>query len=414
MGFLKAFASAVGRVLADQWVDYFKADALPMQVLAVKGYRFVPGGSNTKFNENVITDGSRMDVADGQCLLIVENGKIVDFCAEPGQYIYKTDLQPSLLSGGLEGLGKSFQEVGKRFTGGGQTLSSQRVYYINTKELMGNKWGIGQVPFRDSEFQFTIKLSAYGEYSYRITNPLLFYVNVCGNLEGAFTRDRIDSQLKAELQSALQPALGRVALKQIPYDQLPLYTLDLCEELNKELTASWVEKRGISVSSMAMASVAPDAESAQKIAQFQESRVFTDGRMMGARIGAAQATAMESAASNQGGAMAGFIGLGLAQQAGGIDANALFRGAPPPDPASAATAAPSPLPPTSAAPAETETRGWVCGNCGHTAEGNFCSHCGNRQPKAADTFSCSCGWSVEHPAQPPKFCPNCGKRIEPA
>lgn len=233
-------------------------------------------------------------------MLIVENGRVLDFCAEPGQYVYQTGTQPSLFSGGFDNLSATFEEIGRRFSAGGQALSTQRVYYINTKEIYGNKWGVGNVPFRDSEFNFSIKLRAYGEYSYRISDPLLFYVNVCGNMDGAFDRSRIESQLRAEMQSAMQPALGRMALQKVPHDMLPNFTEQICAELNTELTEKWAKKRGISMVSMAIAGVNPDEESLDKIQKFQESRVYTDPRMMGARLGGAQANAMEYAAQNQG------------------------------------------------------------------------------------------------------------------
>lgn len=426
MGLIKAFTGALGGTLADQWVDYFRCDALPMNVLATRGQKHVdPRSSNTKGSDTVITDGSRVDVADGQCMLIVENGKVVDFCAEPGQYVYQTGTQPSLLSGGWKGLKESFQQVGKRFTAGGQELTSQYVYYINTKELMGNKWGVGDVPFRDSEFNFSIMLSAYGEYSYRISNPLLFYANVCANVEGTFTRDRIDSQLKVELQSAIQPALGRVALRRIPYDQLPLFTRDICEELNAELDREWGERRGLALESIAIGSVTPDEESVKKINAFQESRVYTDARMMGARLGTAQATAMEQAAQNAAGAMNGFIGMGFAQQAGGMNAAEFYRMAPgggnggaPASPAGS----PAPQPPAAPAPAPADSApadsapaadGWVCPSCGTRNLGKFCHECGARKPAGAPLYRCDkCGWQPADPAHPPKFCPECGDRFD--
>ncbi len=153
----------------------------------------------------------------------------------------------------------------------------------------------------------------------------MFYTNVCGNVEDRFVRGQIDEQLKAEVQHNMQPALGKIALKGIPYDQLTLYTNDIAHELNQELTEDWVENRGISVVSVALASITPDADSAKKIAQFQESRVYTNSRMMGARLGGAQANAMEGAAKNSAGAMTGFLGMGMAQQAGGANAATFFE-----------------------------------------------------------------------------------------
>ncbi len=423
MGLIKAIINAGKNVLADQWVDYIKCDALPVNVICQKGEKYIASGSsNTKSGDNVISDGSRVDIADGQFMMIVENGKVVDFCADPGQYIYNTGTQPSMLSGGFKGLAESFKQVGKRFIAGGQVLSQQYVYYINTKEILGNKWGVGDVPFRDSEFNFSMKLSAYGEYSYKITDPLMFYANVCGNVEYQYTRDKIDSQLKAEVQNAIQPALGRVALKKIPYDQLPLFTGDICDELNKELTADWVEKRGISIESFAVASVKPDDASAKKIAAFQESRVYTNSQMMGARLGTAQANAMETAAGNSAGAMTGFMGMGFAQQAGGANA-AQFYGMnngqqPAPSAAPAAndgwtcecgkTGNTGKFCMECGKPKPADENGWTC-ECGTLNKGKFCMECGKKKPDGVPTYRCDkCGWEPEDPKNPPKFCPQCG------
>lgn len=286
---------------------------------------------------------------------------------------------------------------------------------------MGNKWGVGEVPFRDSEFNFTIKIGAYGEYSYKITNPLLFYTNICANVEGSFTRDRIDSQLKSELQTAMQPALGRIALKKVAYDQLPLFTKDICSELDSELTAEWAERRGISIVSFAMSGVTPDADSAEKINKFQESRVYTNPNMMGARLGTAQANAMESAAQNDSGAMTGFMGMGFAQQAGGANAAQMFQ-------MHQQQAEQHPeqngwtcecgkvnqgkFCTECGKPYTEQKQGWVC-KCGAVNQGKFCSECGAKKPEGEPLYRCDkCGWKPQDPKNPPKFCPECGDAFD--
>lgn len=386
MGLIKAFGGAARTTLADQWKEFIYCDAMSADVLMQKGQaRIGEKSSNTKRSENIISDGSKVAVNEGQCMLIVENGRIVDFCAEPGEYIYQTGTEPSMLDSGWHGLKESFKKVGKRFTFGGQPENDQRVYYINTKEIMGNKVGVGEVPFRDSEFGFTIMLKGYGTYSYRITDPIMFYANVCGNVQDVFRRSQIDEQLKTEVQHNLQPALGKIALKGIAYDQLPLYTNEIADQLNQELTEDWVQNRGISVVAVALASITPDAESAKKIAQFQESRVYTNTRMMGARLGGAQANAMENAAKNDAGAMTGFMGLGMAQQAGGANVASFFENSPEPAPAAA--------------------NGWSCPACGSKNSGNFCQNCGAKKPEGGETWTCACGTASQG-----KFCPNCGAK----
>lgn len=384
MGLIKAFGGAARTTLADQWKEFIYCDAMSADVLMQRGQaRIGDKSSNTKRDENIISDGSKVAVNEGQCMLIVENGRIVDFCAEPGEYLYQTGTEPSMLDSGWHGLKESFKKVGKRFTFGGQPENDQRVYYINTKEIMGNKVGVGEVPFRDSEFGFTIMLKGYGTYSYRITDPIMFYVNVCGNVQDTFRRSQIDEQLKTEVQHNLQPALGKIALKGIAYDQLPLYTNEIADQLNQELTEDWVQNRGISVVAVALASITPDAESAKKIAQFQESRVYTNTRMMGARLGGAQANAMENASKNDAGAMTGFMGLGMAQQAGGANVASFFENSP--EPAAA--------------------NGWSCPACGGKNTGNFCQNCGAKKPEGGETWTCACGTASQG-----KFCPNCGAK----
>lgn len=425
MGIIRAALNAAGGTLRDQYKEFIYCEALPMNVLIKKGQNKILQGGTNKGNDNIISDGSRIAVADGQCLLIVENGNIVDFCAESGEYIYKTGTTPSMLTGGMEGLKKSFKTLWDRAVTGGQADHDQRVYYVNMKEIMGNKVGAGDIPFRDSEFNFTMKLRCFGEYSYKITDPLMFYKNVSGNVAVEFTRDKIDSQFKAEIQTALQPALGRIALKRIPYDQLTLFTKDIAKELNLEMTDEWVNRRGISVESFALASVTPDAESAKKIKQFQSSRVYTDARMMGARLGEAQANAMESAAKNENGAMMGFMGMGMVQQSGGMNATQLFQMGGQQSQGSKPVievnkdgwtcecgtlntgkfcvscglkcAISIPL-------VQTNKDIWTC-DCGVDNTGKFCSECGSKKPTILDSKCESCGF--EGPV-PFKFCPECG------
>ncbi len=363
---------------------YIYCDAMDGDTLMQKGVRKTDErSSNTQGSDNIITNGSKIAVNEGQVMLIVENGKVVDYTAEAGAYTYDTGTEPSLFDGGFQGLKDSFKQVGKRFTFGGQPDNDQRVYYINSKEIMNNKVGIGDVPFRDSEFGFTVKIQGYGNYSYRISDPIMFYTNVCANVRDSFKKSAIDEQLKAEVQSSLQPALGKIALKGIAYDQLPLYTKEIAEELNDELSDDWTKLRGISVVSVAFASITVDKESADKIAQFQESRVYTNTQMMGARLGAAQASAMEKAAENPNGAMGGFVGMGMAMNAGGTNAAQMFAMG-------------------NNAPKQQAPEGWKC-VCGNVNTGKFCSECGKPKPDDGK-WVCECG--AENTG---KFCSECGK-----
>ncbi|MBO4341845.1 MAG: SPFH domain-containing protein, partial [Clostridia bacterium] len=212
MGLIRAAAGAVGGVLADQWKEFFYCEAMDKEVLVTKGQkRITSRSSNTKGNDNIISNGSGIAVADGQCMIIVEQGKIVEVCAEPGEFTYDTSTEPSIFTGNLkDSIKETFKVVGKRFAYGGDTGKDQRVYYFNTKELIDNKFGTANpIPFRvvDSKINLDVDVSirCSGVYSYRIADPLLFYTNVCGNVADTYRREEIDAQLKTEFVSALQP-----------------------------------------------------------------------------------------------------------------------------------------------------------------------------------------------------------------
>lgn len=445
MGLLRTGIGTVTGVLSDQWKEYFYCDALGADVLAVKGRKRVSGGSNSGL-DNIISNGSVIAVADGQCMMIVEQGKVVDVCAEPGEYIYDISTEPSLFAGGnlSSNIMQVFQTIGKRFTFGGVAPKDQRVYYFNTKELVGNKYGTpSPVPFRVVDeaagIDLDIAIRCFGEYSYRITNPLLFYTNVCGNVTEDYTRDTIDGQLKSELLTALQPAFARISDMGIRYSSLPGHTREIAEALNEELSAQWRDRRGLEIVAFGVSSVKANEEDEQMIKEMQREAAYMDPTRAAAMLSRSQGEAMKAAASNTatGPAMA-FMGMGMAGQMGGINAQNLYamgqqqaaqqaaqQPVAPPQPA------PQPAAP-SAAPAadgwtcacgQTGNTGKFCGNCGQPKpadeswtctcgavnKGKFCAECGKPRPAAVKKFKCDkCGWEPEDPTNPPKFCPECG------
>ena len=258
MGLIKAGIGALGGVLADQWREYFYSEALDMDTLVVKGQKRVSGrSSNTKGSENLISNGSIIAVADGQCMIIVEQGKVVEVCAEPGEFIYDMSTEPSIFSGKFgQSLKDTFKTIGKRFTFGGDTAKDQRVYYFNTKEIMGNKFGtpspiIFEVMNKRMGMSRTVNVRCNGIYSYTISDPLLFYTKVCGNVERAFTRDQIDETMRTEFISALQPAFGALAEQELRPAQIPAKANELKKAMNEALQAEWVD-RGISVEKIAL------------------------------------------------------------------------------------------------------------------------------------------------------------------
>ena len=358
MGLVKAALGAASGVMGDQWKEYFYCSALPAEVLAVKGQKKVSGRSSNRHGaENIITDGSIVAVAEGQCALIVEQGKVVDLCAEAGEYTYNTGTQPSLLSEGLaKNIDEVFAEIGKRFSFGGQAATDQRIYYINTKELMGNKYGTpSPVPFRVVDqragIDIDVSIRCFGEYSYRIVNPILFYTNVCGNVENEYTRDALEGQMRTEMMTALQPAFARISEMGIRYSALPGHTTELAEALNQELSGKWSKLRGIEIVSLGVSGVKASEEDEQMIKELQRSAAFMDPTRAAAHMVGAQASAMQAAASNTsaGPAMA-FMGMNQAAAAGGINAQALYQMGTQQQPAAAPAARPA-TPASSAPPA---------------------------------------------------------------
>ncbi|MBO5221116.1 MAG: SPFH domain-containing protein, partial [Clostridia bacterium] len=331
MGLIKAGIGALGGTLADQWKEFFYCDALEKDVLVTKGQKRISGrSSNTKGSDNVISNGSGIAVADGQCMIIVEQGKVVEFCAEPGQFTYDNSTEPSIFAGSF---GKSvldtFKTIGKRFTYGGDTGKDQRVYYFNTKELIDNKFGTpNPIPFRvvDSKIGLDIDVSirCSGIYSYKISDPILFYTNVCGNVEREYTRSELDAQLKAEFISALQPAFGRLSDLELRPNQIVTHNTDLEKAMNDTLSEKWGKLRGLQVVSVALGSVTLPEEDAEMIKQAQRTAIMKDPTMAAATLVGAQADAMKAAASNEGGAMNGFIGMGMAMNQGGMNAQNLY------------------------------------------------------------------------------------------
>ena len=399
MGLIRAALGSAGGVLADQWKEYFYCEAIPANILAVKGQKRASGrSSNTRGSDNIISNGSVIAVADGQCMIIVEQGKVVDLCAIPGEYTYDTSTEPSLFSGDLsENIGAVFSNIGKRFTFGGEAPKDQRVYYFNTKELTGNKYGTpSPVPFRVVDqragIDIDISLRCFGEYSYRITNPMLFYANVCGNVDSAYDRREIEGQLKTELLTALQPAFARISEMGIRYSALPGHTQELSEVLNQVLSAKWRDLRGLEIVSLGVSSVKASEEDEQMIKEMQRNAAFMDPTRAAAHLVGAQASAMQSAAQNQGaGPAMAFMGMNMAGNAGGVSVQSLYQLG-----QQQAAAAPA-------------ASGWVCPSCGAQATGKFCPECGAKKPEpkpAADSWTCpSCGTQASG-----KFCPECGAK----
>ncbi len=432
MGLIKAIKTAGTTVLGDQWKEYFICDSIDKDVLMVKGVKKTSSGSsNTSGSENIISNGSLIAVADGQCMLIVDQGKVVEVCAEPGEFTYDTSTEPSIFAGKLgESIIDSFKTLGKRFTFGGDTAKDQRVYYINLKEILANKYGTATpVPFRvvDDKIGLDIDISVRcnGEFSYKITNPILFYTNVCGNVVREYRRSEIDSMLKTELLTALQPAFAKISAMGVRYSEIPGHTMEMADALNDILSAKWRDLRGLEIVSFGMNTINAPKEDEDMIKDLQRTAVYRNASMAAARITDEQAEAMVGAANNENGAMMAFAGLNMANQAGGVNAGQLYQM----NQEAQAAQALQPM----VAPSQASVNAWTC-TCGASNTGKFCMECGSKAPVASGwtctcgavntgkfcmecgskapgnaTYQCDkCGWTPEDPTKAPKFCPECG------
>lgn len=462
MGLIKAAMGAAGGVMADQWKEYFYCESIPVDVLVRKGQKRTSGrSSNTKGSQNVITNGSVVAVADGQCMCIVENGKVVDVCAVPGEFVYDTSIAPSLFTGDLgDSIKNTFSQIGKRFTFGGEAAQDQRVYYFNTKEIIGNKYGTpSPIPFRVVDeragIDMDISIRCFGEYSYRLTDPILFYTNVCGNVEEEYRREEIDSQLKSELLTALQPAFAKISDMGIRYSALPGHTTEIRDALSEVLSSEWALSRGIEIWKFGVSSVKASEEDEAMLKELQRNAAFMDPTRAAAFMVGSQGDAMKTAAGNTAGAAVGFMGMGMAggMMGGGMNAQNLYAMGQQQQmqqqmqqPAPAAPAGwtcscgqtgnqgkfcqscgqPKPVPQEAGAwvcscgasntgkfcqscgKPKPSDDGWTC-SCGAVNKGKFCQSCGKPKPAGVPQYRCDkCGWEPEKGTKPPKFCPECG------
>lgn len=356
MGLIKALTGSVIGTVLDTWKDYFVCDSLDNDTLMVKGTKRGFGGSG-----DVITNGSGIIVNEGQCALIIEEGNILEVANEPGSYTFDSSLSPSIFDGGLEGLKNSFKDAVERFTFGGEVNKSQRVYYVNTKEIMENRFGTATpIPFRvifdkttGSEVEISVKCN--GEFTFRIVNPVVFYQKVAGNKADRFEKDELISIMKSEMMDALNPAFGKLSDLNIRYSELPSHTMEIKDALREALRTRWEENRGIALDSLTINSVTIPEADAEKIKNIQFSFINRDKDTANATIVSATADAIRDAANNANGAATGFMNVNMATNTGAqfLQQNNTAQGG-----------------------------------------GGFCPFCGQPVPSGA------------------KFCPSCGKALQ--
>ena len=428
MGLIRAAVGAVGGVLADQWKEFFYCDSLNENILMAKGQKRTSthGRSGNKDGEdNIISNGSRIAVNNGQCMLIVESGKIVEVCAEPGEYTYDASTEASIFDGSYTGdLGDSFrqliEQMKERFAFGGDTGKDQRVYYVNLKEIIGNKYGTpSEVPFKTYDdttgLALLVRLRCFGEYSYRIVNPILFYTNVAGNEADRYERSRLDSQLKSELLNALQPAFAKLSAQRIDYVELPGRTFEIADALNEVLSKRWRELRGLEIVSFGINSIKANEEDEAKIQKVQMGKTLSDPSLAMGAMADATSDALRLAAQNEGGGGAafGFMNMNMAGNAGAgmyqqmAQQQELMERRQRLMDHQQLEAEMARVKAEAERGVAAQAGSWTCPQCGTENLGKFCLNCGTKkpEPKPADTWDCDCGQT----GNTGKFCMNCGK-----
>lgn len=446
MGLIKAAKDAINTMMADQWREYFYCDALSDDVMMVKAQKRVTQGrnSNTKGVDNIITNGSIIAVNKGQCMIIVDQGEIVEMCADAGEFVYDTSTEPSVFYGSLgEGIKGSFSQIGRRFTFGGNAAKDQRIYFINTKEIKNNMYGTANpIDFHlvsqktGLELETTVKCN--GEYSFDIYDPTLFYSNVCGNVVESYTRKdeegmNLISMMKGELLTKLPIALSKIAAKGILPHELQAHTEEITEYLREELTVKWLEERGIRMRSITIRAMVSDEDRA-KLNEWNQRVLLKDPGYQDARKTEAFANFMEKSqmggGNGQGGAsgadaMMGMFAMNMmnGMTGGGMMGNQNNAQQMQQPQQQAVPQMQAPVLGWTCSCGHTDNRGkfcaecgapkpaeagWTC-SCGAVNQGKFCPNCGSKKPSGAPLYKCDkCGWEPEDPAHPPKFCPECG------
>ncbi len=422
MGLIRAFLSAADSVARDQWKEYFACDSLPNHVLVKKGqYHTKRGlfGRNNKASPDIITNGSIIAVAEGQVALITDNGKIVEFCAEAGAFKWDSSSEPSCFGGEFfKGMLESFKRVGYRFAFGGDTGSQQRVYYVNTKEIFDNRFGTSTpVPYDDPYYKTALYIRYFGQYSFKIADPVLFFSSVAGNVEDEYTTGNLESMFSDEFMTALDSAMTRFAAEGVKFSMLPTKQRELASYMSETLDDEWRAKRGVEITSVALAKVTPDEKSRTRIEEFDTNVMHADPSAMTGGLAYARMKSMQDAAKNSSGAMTGFMGMGFAANAMGPggEANLVNTAmAISEDKKEKAAAAPAgstckcghvftgKFCPECGTPAEAPNT-WTC-SCGAVNTGKFCSECGKKRESG---YACSCGYTSDAPF---RFCPECGKK----
>lgn len=384
MGLIKAAVGAIGSTLSDQWEDYITCDSMDSNTLVVK--------KTTKSKQ--ISKNSRIQVNPGQVAIIFDSGKILDATAEEGVYTFDSSTSPSLFAGDF---GDVFKEAWQRFTYNGEPAKEQAIFYINTKEIFDNLFGsTSAIPYDDPMYH-DIRIRYHGSYTFKISNPIVFFRSVVGNVSDVYTKEELMTQANGEFLQCIAGAIGKCASDGIKYSALSAEQERIAKYMNDALDEKWRELRGMEIVSVALDTPTPDDASAERIDKFADSRFYSNQENASGRMVSATATAMENAANNANGAANGFVGLGMMNMAAGS-----MNGGQSP------VAYTTPSTQTAnvgvvAAPSSSAT----CSNCGSPVNGNFCSNCGTKVVRVSNCPNCGAQ------SQPnAKFCTQCGTKLQ--
>lgn len=403
MGLIRSAVAAAGGSLGDQWLEVIEPANMGEGIVFSKGVRLREKEGkkdrrdrNLKGTPDAISNGSLIHVYDAQAALLVDGGAIVDFTAEPGVFEVDNSSLPSIFSGSL---GEVVKESFNRFRFGGANPTKQQVFYINLQEIKGIKFGTkNPLQYFDNFYNAELFLRAFGNYSIKIVDPILFYKQAIPRNAEQVHIDEINEQYLSEFLEALQTSINQMSVEGVRISQVTSKMQELSAHMQETLDEEWRQMRGIEVQAVGIASISYDDDSKELINMRNRGAMLGDPSVREGYVQGSIARGLEAAGSNEGGATQSFIGAGIGMQAGGA-----FMGM-----ASQTNLEQMRMQQqgTQAAPA-TPATGWHCPQCGTANQGNFCTNCGTGKPEqAANSFCSNCGYKFETPT--PKFCPNCG------
>lgn len=380
MGLIKALVSATSSTLGDQFKEFVTCPTMDKDVIIQRGM-VNHGKGNTNPTSGVISNGSAIAVPQGMAMMIIDNGEIVEFTAESGTYTFDTSSEPSIFTGSLgDGIINTFKTIGKRFTYGGQAAKDQRVYYVNLLNITGNKFGSPQPKKITDEKYGMLEVTFFGEYAFKVIDPIVLVNSVIGaNPKDTVKYEEIvGSQLQNKFVEKLTQAISIVMRKhKVSFGDIGLYNSDISDEMNTCLDESWRQNYGLEVTDVALADVNLTEDSMAKVNKIDEATIFSNKNLQSGLMASASADALRNAASNENGAMMGFMGMNMAAGAAGSMMNAANQGS---DVAGYNPGNAQPEMGTLFSNKESEKSGnsKFCSNCGNPVNGKFCSNCGTQ------------------------------------